>query len=84
LVWRAFEENSGCGWCRLYWLAYISRAALEREQYQVSWHEYQGMAHSVSAQEIVDMPDLRGFGLSARVPRINDSDQILFPYMKQE
>lgn len=33
-------------------LAYRSQKELEREGYEVEWHEYKGMAHSVSEQEI--------------------------------
>ncbi|MCP4876874.1 MAG: carboxylesterase [Gammaproteobacteria bacterium] len=33
-------------------LAYLSQKVLEREGYSVEWHEYQGMAHGVSEQEI--------------------------------
>jgi len=36
-------------------LAYLARGQLEREGYQPVWHEYRGMAHSVSAQEIDDI-----------------------------
>jgi phospholipase/carboxylesterase len=36
-------------------LAYQTRGQLEREGYQPAWHEYPGMAHSVSAQEIDDI-----------------------------
>lgn len=36
-------------------LAYRSRALLERLGYSVEWHEYPGMQHSVSAQEIRDI-----------------------------
>ena len=33
-------------------LAYKTRAVLEKHAYVVEWQEYQGMAHSVSEQEI--------------------------------
>ncbi len=33
-------------------LAYRSRGQLERQGYEVEWHEYNGMQHSVSEQEI--------------------------------
>jgi phospholipase/carboxylesterase len=33
-------------------LAYKSLKRLEQQQYKVEWHEYKGMAHSVSEQEI--------------------------------
>lgn len=36
-------------------LAYLTRGQLEQEGYAPEWHEYQGMAHSVSAQEILDI-----------------------------
>jgi phospholipase/carboxylesterase len=36
-------------------LAYRTRSQLEQQEYQLEWHEYAGMAHSVSAQEIDDM-----------------------------
>ena len=32
--------------------AYMSRGILEKEGYALEWHEYNGMAHSVSEQEI--------------------------------
>ncbi len=36
-------------------LAYRSRAALERNGYPVEWHEYPGLQHGVSPQEIGDI-----------------------------
>ena len=36
-------------------LAYRTRAALERLGYEVSWHEYPGLQHGVSPQEIGDI-----------------------------
>ena len=36
-------------------LAYRTRAQLEQEAYAPEWHEYRGMAHSVSAQELLDI-----------------------------
>ena len=36
-------------------LAYKTRGQLEKQGYHPSWHEYDGMAHSVSLREIVDM-----------------------------
>jgi len=36
-------------------LAYLTRGQLEQEGYAPEWHEYRGMAHSVSAQEIFDI-----------------------------
>ncbi len=36
-------------------LAYRSRAALERNGYHVEWHEYPGLQHGVSPQEIGDI-----------------------------
>ena len=36
-------------------LAYRTRAQLEQEGYTPQWHEYRGMAHSVSAQELLDI-----------------------------
>ncbi len=38
-------------------LAYRSRGLLEKSGYSVEWHEYKGMAHSVSEQEIFDMAE---------------------------
>ncbi len=38
-------------------LGYRSRALLERLGYAVEWHEYSGMQHSVSMQEIRDISD---------------------------
>lgn len=33
-------------------LAYVSRSRLENQGYQLEWHEYRGMQHSVCAEEI--------------------------------
>jgi phospholipase/carboxylesterase len=38
-------------------LAYETRAALENNGYEVEWHEYKGMAHSVSEQEIFHLAE---------------------------
>ena len=38
-------------------LAYETRAALENDGYEVEWHEYKGMAHSVSEQEIFHLAE---------------------------
>ena len=38
-------------------LAYETRAALENGGYEVEWHEYKGMAHSVSEQEIFHLAE---------------------------
>jgi phospholipase/carboxylesterase len=38
-------------------LAYLTRGQLEQEGYAPEWHEYRGMAHSVSAQEIFDIAE---------------------------
>jgi phospholipase/carboxylesterase len=38
-------------------LAYRSRGLLEKHGYKVDWHEYKGMAHSVSEQEIYHMAE---------------------------
>ena len=38
-------------------LAYKSLKRLEQEGYTVEWHEYNGMPHSVSAQEIYDLAE---------------------------
>ena len=38
-------------------LAYKSLKRLEQEGYSVEWHEYNGMPHSVSAQEIYDLAE---------------------------
>jgi len=38
-------------------LAYETRAALENSGYEVEWHEYKGMAHSVSEQEIFHLAE---------------------------
>ncbi len=37
--------------------AYRAQKVLEREGYEVEWHEYQGMAHGVSGQEISDLAE---------------------------
>jgi len=36
-------------------LAYRTRSQLEQQGYTLNWHEYAGMAHGVSAQEISDI-----------------------------
>jgi predicted esterase len=36
-------------------LAYLSRSRLEQQGYKPLWHEYRGMQHSVSPQEIRDI-----------------------------
>jgi len=36
-------------------LAYRTRAQLEQEAYAPEWHEYRGMAHGVSAKELLDI-----------------------------
>jgi phospholipase/carboxylesterase len=38
-------------------MAYRSQKVLEREGYTVEWHEYKGMAHSVSEQEIYHLAE---------------------------
>ena len=38
-------------------LAYRAQKVLERESYEVEWHEYKGMAHSVSEQEIFHLAE---------------------------
>jgi len=38
-------------------LAYRTQKVLEREGYEVEWHEYKGMAHSVSEQEIFHLAE---------------------------
>lgn len=38
-------------------LAYRSRGLLEKHGYPVEWHEYKGMAHSVSEQEIFHLAE---------------------------
>ncbi len=38
-------------------LAYGAQKVLEREGYEVEWHEYKGMAHSVSEQEIFHLAE---------------------------
>jgi phospholipase/carboxylesterase len=38
-------------------LAYRAQKVLERENYEVEWHEYKGMAHSVSEQEIFHLAE---------------------------
>jgi phospholipase/carboxylesterase len=38
-------------------LAYRTRGELEKEGYAPEWHEYRGMAHSVSAQELLDISE---------------------------
>jgi phospholipase/carboxylesterase len=38
-------------------LAYRAQKVLEREGYEVEWHEYKGMAHSVSEQEIFHLAE---------------------------
>jgi phospholipase/carboxylesterase len=38
-------------------MAYRSQKQLEREGYSVEWHEYKGMAHSVSEQEIYHLAE---------------------------
>ena len=38
-------------------LAYGTQKVLEREGYEVEWHEYKGMAHSVSEQEIFHLAE---------------------------
>jgi len=38
-------------------LAYRSLKKLEQENYEVEWHEYKGMAHSVSEQEIFHLAE---------------------------
>lgn len=38
-------------------LAYRAQKVLEREGYTVDWHEYKGMAHSVSEQEIFHLAE---------------------------
>jgi len=38
-------------------LAYRTQKVLEREGYEVEWHEYQGMAHGVSEQEIFHLAE---------------------------
>lgn len=38
-------------------MAYRSQKVLEREGYAVEWHEYKGMAHSVSEQEIYHLAE---------------------------
>jgi phospholipase/carboxylesterase len=38
-------------------LGYETRAALENNGYEVEWHEYKGMAHSVSEQEIFHLAE---------------------------
>ena len=47
-------------------LAYRTRSQLEQLEYQLKWHEYAGMAHSVSAQEIFDMAEW----LQQALPRV--------------
>ena len=38
-------------------LAYRTKNVLEREGYEVEWHEYKGMAHSISEQEIFHLAE---------------------------
>ena len=38
-------------------LAYRTHSQLEQQGYTLNWHEYSGMAHSVSAQEIYDIAE---------------------------
>jgi len=38
-------------------LGYGAQKVLEREGYEVEWHEYKGMAHSVSEQEIFHLAE---------------------------
>ena len=38
-------------------LAYETRGELEKHGYEVEWHEYKGMAHSVSEQEIFHLAE---------------------------
>ena len=38
-------------------LGYTTRGRLEKEGYQVTWEEYDGMAHGVSEKEIFDIGD---------------------------
>jgi phospholipase/carboxylesterase len=38
-------------------LAYRARRVLEREDYEIEWHEYKGMAHGVSEQEIFHLAE---------------------------
>jgi phospholipase/carboxylesterase len=38
-------------------LGYRAQKVLEREGYEVEWHEYRGMAHSVSEQEIFHLAE---------------------------
>ena len=38
-------------------LAYRAQKELEREGYEAEWHEYKGMAHSVSEQEIFHLAE---------------------------
>ena len=38
-------------------LAYRTRSQLEQQGYTLNWHEYAGMAHSVSAQEVYDIAE---------------------------
>jgi len=38
-------------------LAYRTRSQLEQQDYTLNWHEYAGMAHSVSVQEIYDIAE---------------------------
>ena len=38
-------------------LAYRTQKVLEREGYEVEWHEYKGMAHGVSEQEIFHLAE---------------------------
>jgi len=38
-------------------LAYRTRSQLEQQGYTLNWHEYAGMAHSVSAQEIYEIAE---------------------------
>ena len=47
-------------------LAYLTRGQLEQEGYAPEWHEYRGMAHSVSAQEIFDIAEW----LQKTLPRV--------------
>lgn len=38
-------------------MAYRTQKVMEREGYKVEWHEYKGMAHSVSEQEIYHLAE---------------------------
>ncbi len=38
-------------------LAYVTRGKLEKEGYPAAWMEYQGMPHSISEKEIIDIAE---------------------------